>query len=181
MAGPRISTFAVIWRRGAAQYSILAAAPALARKPDCLVVGVDPAAAMLALAKQRCGGASVSWVLDDARTARLNRRFDLVLLTSHAFQVFLTPDGQAAALSQSSRPTSRSTVASYLTRAAPLPKPGRHGRPINRNGSSSTRGSAGSPRGTTCRKVQPRALSRIELTTRSSRTARSTPPSRKSR
>jgi SAM-dependent methyltransferase len=38
---------------------------------DCLVVGVDTAAAMLALAKQRCGGASVSWVLDDARTVRL--------------------------------------------------------------------------------------------------------------
>jgi ubiquinone/menaquinone biosynthesis C-methylase UbiE len=36
-------------------------AAALARKPDYLVVGVDPAAAMLALAKQRCGGASVSW------------------------------------------------------------------------------------------------------------------------
>jgi predicted RNA methylase len=51
-------------------------AAALARKPDCLVVGVDPAVAMLALAKQRCGGASVSWALDDARTARLNRRFD---------------------------------------------------------------------------------------------------------
>ena len=53
---------------------------------------------MLALAKQRCGGASLSWVLDDARTATLNRRFDLVLLTGHAFQVFLTPDDQAAAL-----------------------------------------------------------------------------------
>jgi hypothetical protein len=31
-------------------------------------------------------GASVSWALDEARTARLNRRFDLVLLTGHAFQ-----------------------------------------------------------------------------------------------
>jgi ubiquinone/menaquinone biosynthesis C-methylase UbiE len=58
-------------------------AAALARKPDCLVVGVGPAAAMLALAKRRCGGASVSWVLDDARKARLNRRFDLMLLTGH--------------------------------------------------------------------------------------------------
>ena len=32
MAGPRISTFAVIWRSGAAQYSILAAAPACWRR-----------------------------------------------------------------------------------------------------------------------------------------------------
>ena len=38
-------------------------AGALARKPGCLVVGVDPAAAMLALEKQRYGGASVSWLL----------------------------------------------------------------------------------------------------------------------
>ncbi len=73
-------------------------AAALARGPDSLVVGVDPAAAMLAVAKHRCGGAGVSWVLDDARTVRFNRRFDLVLLTGHAFQVFLTPDDQAAAL-----------------------------------------------------------------------------------
>jgi SAM-dependent methyltransferase len=73
-------------------------AAALARRADCFVVAVDPAAAMLALAKQRCGGASVSWVLDDARAVRLHRRFDLVLLTGHAFQVFLTRDDQAAAL-----------------------------------------------------------------------------------
>ena len=73
-------------------------AAALAARSDCLVVGVDPAAAMLALAKRRYGGARVSWVLDDARMARLNRRFDLVLLRGHAFQVFLTPGDQAAAL-----------------------------------------------------------------------------------
>jgi predicted RNA methylase len=36
-------------------------AAALARRADCLVVAVDP------------GDASVSWVLDDARTVRLNR------------------------------------------------------------------------------------------------------------
>jgi SAM-dependent methyltransferase len=53
-------------------------AAALTRRTDCLVADVDPAAAMLALAKQRRGGASVCWVLDDARTVRLNRRFDLV-------------------------------------------------------------------------------------------------------
>jgi ubiquinone/menaquinone biosynthesis C-methylase UbiE len=101
MAGSRISTFAVDLAKGRRAILDLGCgtgvlAAALARKPDCLVVGVDPAAAMLALAKQRCGGASVSWVLDDARTARLNRHFDLVLLTGHAFQVFLTPDKEAA-------------------------------------------------------------------------------------
>jgi hypothetical protein len=46
----------------------------------------------------RCGDASVSWVLDDAGRVALNRRFNLVLLTGHAFQVLLIPDDQAAAL-----------------------------------------------------------------------------------
>jgi SAM-dependent methyltransferase len=62
------------------------------------VVGADPAAAMLEVARQRPGGDRVEWVEADARTLRLDRRFDLVLLTGHAFQVFLTPADQAAAL-----------------------------------------------------------------------------------
>src|SRR6185295_14259902 len=56
------------------------------------VSGVDPASAMLDIARRRVGGESVDWVEADARTVRLGRRFDLVLLTGHAFQVFLTPD-----------------------------------------------------------------------------------------
>ncbi len=63
------------------------------------VVGVDPAAAMLDIARRRPGGHKVAWVQADARTVRLGRRFDLVLLTGHAFQVFLTDDDQRAALS----------------------------------------------------------------------------------
>ncbi|MBW6421148.1 class I SAM-dependent methyltransferase [Rhizobium sp. XQZ8] len=62
------------------------------------VVGVDPAAAMLEIAARRPGGERVEWVEADARTVRLDRRFDLVLLTGHAFQVFLTTEDQRAAL-----------------------------------------------------------------------------------
>ena len=65
---------------------------------DRNVVGVDPAAAMLDIAGRRPGGERVTWVQADARTVRLARRFDLVLLTGHAFQVFLTGDDQRAAL-----------------------------------------------------------------------------------
>ena len=102
-AGPRISTSAGDLAKGRRAILDLGCgtgmlAAALAQRADCLVVAVDPAAAMLALAKQRYEGASVSWVLGDARTVRLSRRFDLVLLTGHAFQVLLTPDDQAAAL-----------------------------------------------------------------------------------
>ena len=62
------------------------------------VIGVDPAATMLDIARQRPGGNTVTWVEGDARTVRLGRRFDLVLLTGHTFQVFLTKEDQAAVL-----------------------------------------------------------------------------------
>ena len=63
------------------------------------VFGVDPAAAMLDIARGRPGGQAVTWVEGDARRVRLERRFDLVLLTGHAFQVFLTDEDQRAVLS----------------------------------------------------------------------------------
>ncbi|MHA1565150.1 MAG: class I SAM-dependent methyltransferase [Alphaproteobacteria bacterium] len=62
------------------------------------VTGVDPAAAMLDIGRQRPGGDHVTWCHADARTVRLDRRFDLVVLTGHAFQVFLTREDQRAAL-----------------------------------------------------------------------------------
>lgn len=62
------------------------------------VTGVDPASPMLDVGRNRPGGDKVDWVEADARTVRLGRRFDLVLLTGHAFQVFLTAEDQAAVL-----------------------------------------------------------------------------------
>lgn len=64
----------------------------------CDVTGVDPAAAMLEVARRRPGGSSVTWVEADARTVRLGRRFDLVVMTGHAFQVFLTSADRRAVL-----------------------------------------------------------------------------------
>ena len=61
-------------------------------------VGVDPAAAMLDIARGRKGGAQVTWVQADARRLDLNECFDLIVLTSHAFQVFLTDEDQRAGL-----------------------------------------------------------------------------------
>jgi SAM-dependent methyltransferase len=70
------------------------------------VVGVDPAEAMLDIARRRPGGRSVTWVRSEAQSLRLGHRFDLVLLTGHAFQVFLTEEDQLAVLS---------TIAEHLT------------------------------------------------------------------
>jgi ubiquinone/menaquinone biosynthesis C-methylase UbiE len=79
---------------------------AAALAQSCAVTGVDPAAAMLDIARQRPGGDKATWVQADARALRLDERFDLVLLTGHAFQVFLTDDDQCAALA---------TIAAHLT------------------------------------------------------------------
>lgn len=62
------------------------------------LVGVDSAQAMLDIAAARPGGDRVRWINGDARTIRLGRRFDLVVLTGHAFQVFLTDHDRTLAL-----------------------------------------------------------------------------------
>lgn len=62
------------------------------------VYGVDPANAMLDVARSRPGGEKVTWVEGDARSVRLARRFELIVLTGHVFQVFLTPQDRAAVL-----------------------------------------------------------------------------------
>jgi SAM-dependent methyltransferase len=62
------------------------------------LAGVDPAGAMLDIARTRKGGETVRWVEADAQSVRLGETFDLVLLTGHAFQVFLTDDDALAVL-----------------------------------------------------------------------------------
>ncbi len=62
------------------------------------VRGVDPAPAMLAIARARPQGDRVTWTNGDAGTVRLGRRFDLIVMTGHAFQTLLTASDRAAAL-----------------------------------------------------------------------------------
>lgn len=72
-----------------------------------VVVGVDPAGAMLDIARRRPGGKRVEWIEADARTLRLERTFDFIILTGHAFQVFLTREDRLAVLR---------TIAAHLAR-----------------------------------------------------------------
>jgi len=81
-------------------------AAAIAETYGVSVTGVDPAAAMLEIARRRPGGNKVDWIEGDARQVRLGRSFDLVLLTGHAFQVFLTSHDRLAVLH---------SIASHLT------------------------------------------------------------------
>lgn len=60
------------------------------------LVGVDPAAGMLGVARAKCD--RVEWIAGAAQTLDLRRRFDLITMTGHAFQVLLDDDATLAAL-----------------------------------------------------------------------------------
>jgi len=83
----------------------LATGIALAGHKD--VTGVDPARSMLDVAAVKAGGDLVRWIEADARTVRLGERFDLIVMTGHAFQCFLTDEERAAGLA---------TIAAHLAK-----------------------------------------------------------------
>jgi SAM-dependent methyltransferase len=62
------------------------------------VTGVDPAAAMLAVARRKPHAEKVDWVESSAQNYKSLRRFDLIVMTGHAFQVLLTDSDALAAL-----------------------------------------------------------------------------------
>jgi len=53
------------------------------------VTGVDPAKAMLDVARQKPNGARIEWVQSPAQAFRCEQQFDLIIMTGNAFQVFL--------------------------------------------------------------------------------------------
>jgi SAM-dependent methyltransferase len=62
------------------------------------VTGVDPAAAMLEIARRKPNGAAIDWVTSRAQDFRSDRQYDLVIMTGHAFQVLLDNEAIAATL-----------------------------------------------------------------------------------
>ena len=62
------------------------------------VTGVDPAATMLAVARRKPHAEQVEWVECSAQSYRSQRRFDLIVMTGHAFQILLTGADALAAL-----------------------------------------------------------------------------------
>lgn len=61
------------------------------------VTGVDPAPAMLEIARSKPHGDRIEWVLSTSQDFRSVKRFDLVIMTGHAFQVLLEDDDVRAA------------------------------------------------------------------------------------
>ncbi len=66
------------------------------------VTGVDPAAAMLAVARSKPHAEQVEWAESSAQNYRAQRRFDLIVMTGHVFQVLLT-DADALAVFETMR------------------------------------------------------------------------------
>jgi len=62
------------------------------------VTGVDPAATMLAVARGKPRAEKVEWVESPAQRYQSERRFDLIVMTGHAFQVLLTDANVLAVL-----------------------------------------------------------------------------------
>lgn len=62
------------------------------------VTGVDPAAAMLAVARSKPHAEQIEWVESSAQSYRSQRRFDLIFMTGHAFQILLFDADALAAL-----------------------------------------------------------------------------------
>jgi ubiquinone/menaquinone biosynthesis C-methylase UbiE len=63
-----------------------------------IVTGVDPTPAMLAVARQKPHGSAIEWVQAFAQHYRSEQRFDLIIMTGHAFQVLLSDEDVMAAL-----------------------------------------------------------------------------------
>lgn len=53
------------------------------------VTGADPAASMLDIAHKKPYGKNIEWVQSPAQTFQSDKRFDLIIMTGHAFQVLM--------------------------------------------------------------------------------------------
>jgi SAM-dependent methyltransferase len=62
------------------------------------VTGVDPARAMLDVARRKPHAEQVEWVEASAQSYKGHQRFDLIVMTGHAFQILLTDADALAAL-----------------------------------------------------------------------------------
>lgn len=82
------------------------------------VTGADPAPGMLAVARSRPGHEAVSWVASDAQGLALDQRFDLIIMTGHAFQAILKDDEIVASLANLKRHLAPGGFLAFETRNA---------------------------------------------------------------
>lgn len=92
------------------------------------VTGVDPAAAMLAVAREKPYGGLVEWVESSAQTYRSDKRFDLIVMTGNAFQVFLKDEDILAVFATMRHHLAGGGVAAFETRNPTIDWPSRWNR-----------------------------------------------------
>lgn len=63
------------------------------------VTGADPSGQMLEVAKRKPFGKHIEWVQSTAQSFKSSKRFDLIIITGHAFQVLLDETDVLAAFS----------------------------------------------------------------------------------
>jgi len=80
------------------------------------VTGVDPSPAMLEIARRKDHGKAIEWVRSFAQAYRSDKRFDLVVMTGHAFQVLLDDSDVLAAFTVMSRYLSSGGVVAFESR-----------------------------------------------------------------
>jgi SAM-dependent methyltransferase len=80
------------------------------------VTGVDPARAMLDVARRKPNGGNIEWVRSTAEDFRSNRRFDLIVMTGNAFQALLTDVEARGALETMARHLAPGGKAVFETR-----------------------------------------------------------------
>lgn len=80
------------------------------------VTGVDPSAAMLALARSKPHAERVEWVESLGQTYRSERRFDLIVMTGHTFQTLLSDADAMAVLLTMCRHLTRGGRVAFDTR-----------------------------------------------------------------
>lgn len=89
------------------------------------VTGVDPAGAMLEVARTKRHGSLVEWVESTAQAFRSDKRFDLIIMTGNAFQVFLEDADVLQALTTIRKHLAEGGMAAFETRNPALDWPAR--------------------------------------------------------
>ncbi|MBX9458825.1 MAG: class I SAM-dependent methyltransferase [Rhizobium sp.] len=85
------------------------------------VTGIDPAQAMLDVGRRASDGDRVTWVPASAQDFQLDKRFDLIFMTGHAFQVLLDDEDITAALANIRRHLAPDGTFAFETRNPALP------------------------------------------------------------
>jgi len=81
-----------------------------------LVTGLDPAPAMLEIARRKPNGGRVDWVEGSAQAFELHREFDLIVMTGHAFQVLLEDTDVASAFERVRRHLAHDGIFAFESR-----------------------------------------------------------------